>query len=142
MVASERIWRARGRPGALQLKSAAALGVTPGNDGEAPIAALRKLYGRLNGLRREEIGVFELSESSAAQEIALAELLDVDPDRINPDGGAIARGHPLGAAGAVLVVRLFSSLVRAPRPDAQRYGAATLGAIGGLGLAALFEAVR
>jgi acetyl-CoA C-acetyltransferase len=42
----------------------------------------------------------------------------------------------------VLVVRLFSSLVRAPRPDAQRYGAATLGAIGGLGLAALFEAVR
>lgn len=142
VVVSEKVWRARGKPAALKLISAAALGVTPGNDAEAPIEAMRKLYGRLNGFKREEIGVFELSESSAAQEIALAELLAVDPAKINPDGGAIARGHPLGAAGAVLVVRLFSSLVRAPRPKAGRYGVATLGAVGGLGLAALFEAVR
>lgn len=142
VVVSETVWRARGKPGALKLKSAAALGVAPGNDGEAPIEAMRKLYRRLNGFSHEDIGVFELSESSAAQEIALAELLGVDPAKINPDGGAVARGHPLGAAGAVLVVRLFSSLVRAPQPKAGRYGAATLGAIGGLGLAALFEAVR
>lgn len=142
VVTSEKVWQARGKPGALKLVSAVALGVPPGDDGEAPIAALRKLYGRLNGFKRDEIGIFELSESSSAQEIALAELLNVDPARINPDGGAVARGHPLGAAGAVLVVRLFSSLVRTPQPDAPRYGAATLGAIGGLGLAALFEAVR
>lgn len=142
VVVSDKVWRARGKPGALKLVSAAALGVSPGNDTEAPIEAMRKLYGRLNGFKRDEIGVFELSESSAAQEIALAELLKVDPAKINPDGGAIARGHPLGAAGAVLVVRLFSSLVRAPRPQAGRYGVATLGAVGGLGLAALFEAVR
>lgn len=140
VVVSERVWKARGKPGALRLMSVAALGVAPESDGEAPIEAIRKLYSRLNGFNREEIGVFEMSESSAAQEIALAELLNVDPAMINPDGGAIARGHPLGAAGAVLVVRLFSRLVR--RQDSKsRYGVATLGAIGGLGLAALFEAV-
>ncbi|WP_072395695.1 thiolase family protein [Hyphomicrobium sp. CS1GBMeth3] len=142
VVVSSRVWRARGKPGALVLRSAAALGVAPGCDGEAPVAALRKLYDRLNGFRRDEVSVFELSESSAAQEIAMADLLEINPDLINPDGGAIARGHPLGAAGAVLAVRLFSRLVRAPQPDAGRYGVATLGAIGGLGLAALFEAAR
>ncbi|MCC7250612.1 thiolase family protein [Hyphomicrobium sp.] len=142
VVVSEAVWQARGKPPALRLVSTAALGVPPGNDGEAPIAAMRKLYDRLNGFRREDIGVFEISESSAAQEIALAEELGVDPGKINPHGGAIARGHPLGAAGAVLVVRLFSSLVRGKEAPPGRYGVATLGAIGGLGLAALFEAVR
>jgi acetyl-CoA C-acetyltransferase len=142
VVVSEKVWRARKKPPALKLVLAAALGVAPGEDGSAPIEAMRKLYSRLNGFKREDIGVFELSESSAAQEIALAELLDLDPAKINPDGGAIARGHPLGAAGAVLVVRLFSTLVRRPEQPPGRYGVATLGAIGGLGLAALFEAVR
>lgn len=141
VVVSEKVWKARGKPPALRLVSVASLGVAPEKDGEAPIEAVRKLYGRLNGFKRDEIGVFELSESSAAQEIALAELLDIDPAKINPDGGAIARGHPLGASGAVLVVRLFSTLVRT-RDVKSRYGVATLGAIGGLGLAALFEAVR
>lgn len=142
VVVSARLWQARGRPPALKLVSAAALGMAPGDDGEAPAAAVLKLYGRLNGAKPADIGVFELSESSAAQEIALSELLEIDPAAINPDGGAIARGHPLGAAGAVLVVRLFSTLVRRPDAKAGRYGVATLGAIGGLGLAALFEAVR
>lgn len=141
VVVSERVWRDKGQPGALRLVSAAAQGVAHQNDGEAPIEAVQKLYRRLNGFKRDDIGVFEISESSAAQVIALSELLDIDLAKINPDGGAIARGHPLGAAGAVLVVRLFSSLVRAPRPAKPRYGVATLGAIGGLGLAALFETV-
>jgi len=142
VIVSERVWAARGKPGALRLVSTVARGVPPDSDGEAPIAAMHKLYDRLNGFKRDDIGVFELSESSAAQEIALAALLNIDPARINPNGGAIARGHPLGAAGAVLVVRLFSDLVRSPLPTAGRYGVATLGAIGGLGLAALFEAVH
>lgn len=141
VVVSERIWRERGKPAAMRLISAAAKGVAHENDGEAPIEAMQKLYGRLNGFKRDDIGVFEMSESSAAQVIALSELLNVDLAKINPDGGAIARGHPLGAAGAVLVVRLFSSLVRASQPTKPKYGVATLGAIGGLGLAALFEAV-
>ena len=142
VVVSARVWEASGRPPALRLVSAAAKGVAPGQDAEAPIAAMQKLYARLNGYKREDIGVFEMSESSAAQLIALSELLSIDPARINADGGAIARGHPLGAAGAVLVVRLFSRLIRAPERPPSRLGAATLGAIGGLGRAALFEAVR
>jgi acetyl-CoA C-acetyltransferase len=141
VVVSERIWREKGKPAAMRLVSAAAQGVAHQNDGEAPIEAVQKLYRRLNGFKRDEIGVFEMSESSAAQVIALSELLNIDIAKINPDGGAIARGHPLGAAGAVLVVRLFSSLVRGARPKKPKYGVATLGAIGGLGLAALFEAV-
>jgi acetyl-CoA C-acetyltransferase len=86
--------------------------------------------------------LIEMSESSAAQAIALSERLELDIDRINPDGGALVRGHPFGAAGAVLVVRLFTSMVRANKgPLSPRYGVVTLGAIGGMGLAALFEAV-
>jgi acetyl-CoA C-acetyltransferase len=142
VVVSEDVWQARGRPPALRLVASAALGVAPGSDGDAPIEAVRKLYGRLNGFDRGSIGVFEVSESSSAQEIALAELLEIDPARINPHGGAIARGHPLGAAGAVLVVRLFSTLVRSEEAPSAAQGVATLGTIGGLGLAALFEAVR
>lgn len=141
VVVSEKIWKMRGKPGALRLVSSAAQGVTPDNEGEAPIQAMKKLYGRLNGFKRDEIGILEMSESSAAQVIALSEVLGFDPARINPDGGAVVRGHPLGASGAVLVVRLFSGLVRAPVAKRPRYGVATLGAIGGLGLAALFEAV-
>lgn len=141
VVVSERVWAARGKPKALRLVSAAAQGVGPETDGEAPIRAMQKLLDRLNGLKRDDIGVVEISESSAAQVIALSELLDVDPERINPHGGAIARGHPLGAAGAVLVARLFSSMVRMPNGVTPRYGVAALGAIGGLGRAALFETV-
>ncbi|MGE3229205.1 MAG: thiolase family protein [Hyphomicrobium sp.] len=141
VVVSGRIWSKLGKPSALRLVAAAAVGVAPKNEGEAPIEAMTKLYGQLNGFNRDQIGVLEISESSSAQELALAQSLDIDPERINPDGGAVARGHPLGAAGAVLVVRLFSRLVRAKSADGPRYGVATLGAAGGLGLAALFESV-
>jgi acetyl-CoA C-acetyltransferase len=118
----------------------AALGVGPGQEAEAPITAIQKLYGRMNGFDRTAISVFEMSEASAVQAIALARLLDLDEKKINPDGGAVVRGHPLAASGAVLVTRLFSRLIRQEASDAQ-YGVATLGANGGLGLAALFERV-
>ncbi len=82
-----------------------------------------------------------MSESSAAQAIAWRKRSELDPDRINPDGGAVVRGHPFGAAGAVLVVRsLHRRMVRREEGVAlelSRYGVATLGAIGGMGLAAL-----
>ena len=63
-------------------------------------------------------------------------------DELSPDGGALVRGYPLGAASAVSVVRLFTRMVRSAMASGQqRYGAVTQGAIGGLGVAALFEAV-
>lgn len=140
VAVSEAEWQRRGRPPALRPVVNAALGVEPGQEAEAPIVAVQKLYGRLNGLDRSAISIFELSEASAVQAIALCRQLGIDDAKLNPDGGAVVRGHPLGASGAVLVTRLFSRLVRGePRVKGVRYGVAALGANGGLGLAALFE---
>lgn len=140
LVVSETVWSELGRPPALRLVANAAKGVAPSEEALAPVAAMRKLYNRMNGLDCASIRAVEISEASAAQAIALANDLEFGEDVINADGGAIVRGHPLGAAGAVLIVRLFSRMVRnADRKGGPRYGVATLGAIGGLGLAALFE---
>jgi acetyl-CoA C-acetyltransferase len=142
VIVSERVWTELGKPRALRLVASAAQGVAPEEEAGAPIEVMKKLLGRMNGVAREDISLIEMSESSAAQAIALSERLELDIDRINPDGGALVRGHPFGAAGAVLVVRLFTSMVRANKgPLSPRYGVVTLGAIGGMGLAALFEAV-
>lgn len=141
VVVSEAEWQARGRPPALQLVAEAGLGVSPENEVEAPIAALRKLLSCAGIADAGSLGLVETSESSAAQAIALQGDLGLDGRLVNPDGGAITRGHPLGAAGAVLVVRLFSGLVREARADGPTRGAVTLGASGGLGLAALFARV-
>jgi acetyl-CoA C-acetyltransferase len=141
VAVSEAEWERRGRPPALRPVVNAALGVEPGEEAEAPLAAVRKLYGRLNGLDRSAISLFELSEASAVQAIELGRQLGLDGVKINPDGGAIVRGHPFGASGAVLVTRLFSRLVRSEEAHGARYGVAALGANGGLGLAALFERV-
>ncbi|MGI9426596.1 MAG: thiolase family protein [Hyphomicrobiaceae bacterium] len=140
IVVSKSVWEQMGQPPALSLLANAALGVTPGREALAPIAAVEKMYNRLNGFDRASIRIVETSETSAAQAVALAEALGLDETSINPEGGALARGHPFGAAGAVLVVRLFSQLVRNPdtgRDDA--CGIATQSALGGLGVAALFS---
>ncbi len=138
VIVSEAVWSELGRPPALQLVASAAQGVAPRLDAAAPIEAVRKLYGRLNGFDRSGIGVVEMSETSAAQAIAFSEALAFDDTRLNPDGGAIVRGHPFGAAGAVLVVRLFTHMIRGEGPNLPKYGLATLGTVGGMGLAALF----
>jgi acetyl-CoA C-acetyltransferase len=135
LIVSAKVWSALGKPPALTLVASAAKGIAPEQEAHAPIAAMQKLYERLNGFDRSAIGRVEMSESSAAQAIAFCQALGIPEDALNPDGGAIVRGHPLGAAGAVLVTRLFSALAREKGPQ---YGVATLGAIGGLGLAALF----
>lgn len=142
VVVSEAVWRRLGQPPALRLVASAVQGVAPDLEAEAPIAAMNKLYGRLNGFDREAVRAIELGETSAAQAIALMTSLGIDDGVLNSDGGAVVRGHPLGASGAVLVVRLFSRLIRRdPRRD-NGCGAVALGAIGGLGLAAMFEAVQ
>jgi acetyl-CoA C-acetyltransferase len=81
-----------------------------------------------------------MSEQSAIQAIALRTTLRIADEALNPDGGAIARGHALGAAGAVLVVRLFTRMVRMRDEFSPRQGVAVLGASGGQGVAALFNA--
>lgn len=139
VVVSQGLWSKLGKPRALRLVAHAARGVAPDEEASAPIEAMKKLKS-LDGYKASDIGVVEMSESSAVQAIALAQSLDIDEDLVNPDGGAIARGHPLGAASAVLVTRLFTRMVRSEEKG-PRLGVATLGVAGGMGLAALFEAV-
>jgi acetyl-CoA C-acetyltransferase len=140
VIVSERLWTQLGKPRALRLLAQAVRGVAPDDEANAPIVAMKALKERLNGYKPSDIGIVEMNESSAAQAIALIQSLDLDEDVLNPDGGAIARGHPFGAAGAVLVARLFSRMVRAGETGPE-LGVATLGVVGGMGLAALFQAV-
>ncbi len=81
----------------------------------------------------------ELNEAFAGQVLACCDELGLDPARVCPQGGALALGHPWGASGAVLVVRLFSQLVRQGRG---RYGLAAIAVGGGQGVALVVERCR
>lgn len=141
IAVSRTVWQRLGKPPALRLIASAAQGVTPDLEAEAPIAAMNKLYGRLNGFDRDSVRAIELGETSAAQALAVMSSLGIDDGILNSEGGAVVRGRPLGACGAVLVVRLFSRLIRRDQKRNEVRGAVALGAIGGLGLAAMFESV-
>jgi acetyl-CoA C-acetyltransferase len=91
------------------------------------------------GLTLDDIDVVELNEAFAGQVLACCAELGLDPERVCPEGGALGLGHPWGASGAVLVVRLFSQLVRRA---GGRYGLASIAAGGGQGVAVVVEAVR
>lgn len=125
-----------GRPG-LRLLDWECSGVPAHEPGFGPVPATRELLQR-NGLTVDDLGVVEITEAFAGQVLACLDALGIDRDRVCPDGGAIALGHPWGASGAALVVRLYSRLVRGGGP---RHGLATCGIGGGLGLALLVERV-
>jgi acetyl-CoA C-acetyltransferase len=137
--------RALGRRHALGFVDAAAAGVDPNVLGIGPVASTRRLLKRRPDLRLEDAGVIEFNEAFAAQVLASLEALGIDPGRVNRDGGALALGHPYGASGAILVVRLFTQLVREPAPESPAaglgLGLAMIGIAGGLGITAVFERV-
>jgi acetyl-CoA C-acetyltransferase len=140
VVVSKSVWTSLGKPRGLRFVVHAARGTAPDNEVSAPIEAMRKLQAGFDAYKQSDIAVVEMSETSAAQAIALIRTLDLDEDIVNPDGGAIARGHPFAAASSVLVTRLFTRLARG-ESKGPSLGIATLGVAGGMGLAALFEAV-
>ncbi|HLJ65958.1 MAG TPA: acetyl-CoA C-acyltransferase [Chloroflexota bacterium] len=113
---------------------AATAGVDPSVMGIGPVPSTRKLLAR-TGLRPDQLDIVELNEAFAAQAIACIRSLELDEERVNPNGGAIALGHPLGASGARLVTTLVHSL------DARslRWGLATMCIGVGQGISALFE---
>jgi acetyl-CoA C-acetyltransferase len=102
--------------------------------GIGPIPAVRKLLARA-GVEATELDVVELNEAFASQSLAVVRELGLDEERVNPNGGAIALGHPLGMSGARLVVTLLHEL----RRRGGRYGVATMCVGVGQGQAALFE---
>ena len=121
--------------------ASATCGVALEAEALAPVEAIRSIEQRLNGAGLRAFGVIELGETSASQAIAVRDQLGIEDDHLNPDGGAIARGLPIGATGAVAVTRLFTRMVRQKNADSARKGIAAQGARGGIGVAAAFEAV-
>ena len=87
------------------------------------------------GLALDQIEVIELNEAFAAQSLAVMRLANIDPARVNPNGGAIALGHPLGCTGAKLTATILRELQRRQA----RYGLVTMCVGGGMGAAGIFE---
>ncbi len=112
----------------------ATAGYKPEEMGLGPVFAIPKVL-KLAGLRLEDIAVFELNEAFAAQSLAVIQEAGLDPERVNPSGGAIALGHPLGCTGAKLTATLLRELVRRKA----RYGMVTMCVGGGMGAAGIFE---
>jgi len=117
-----------------RLVSFATAGVDPAIMGVGPVDAIPRALTRA-GLTLDDIAVTELNEAFAAQVVAVVRQVGLDPETTNPNGGAIALGHPLGATGAKLSVQLLSELARR---DA-RYGLVTMCVGGGQGAAGVIE---
>ncbi|MEP3275316.1 MAG: thiolase family protein [Stappiaceae bacterium] len=110
-------------------------GADPELPGLAPIEAAKKLMSRTNR-QAKDIDRVEIMEAYAAQAIAFDDAFDFDPSNINVGGGALARGHPIGASGAILLVQLVKELARLPSGVC---GLAAIASAGGLGSAVLIE---
>ena len=111
-------------------------GVEPRIMGMGPVPATRKVLDR-TGIKVDEIDVFEVNEAFAAQALAVARELDLPSDRTNPNGSGISLGHPVGASGAILVVKSLYEL----RRTGGRYALNTMCIGGGQGIATIFERV-
>jgi acetyl-CoA acyltransferase len=102
--------------------------------GIGPVPAIRKLLAK-NGLKISDIDVFEINEAFAAQAVYCVRELGIDPAKVNPNGGAIALGHPLGVSGT----RMTATLLRELKRRGGKLGVVSMCIGGGMGAAALFE---
>jgi acetyl-CoA acyltransferase len=112
----------------------ATAGYKPEEMGLGPVFAIPKAL-KLAGLKLSEIDVIELNEAFAAQSLAVIQEAGLDPDRVNPNGGAVALGHPLGCTGA----KLTATIIRELKRRNARYGLVTMCVGGGMGAAGIFE---
>ncbi len=134
IVASEAAAERLGLSPVARLVDWEVVGVDPRIMGIGPVPACRTLLAR-QGLTGAEVDAVELNEAFASQVLACVQGLDFSPEIVNPDGGAIALGHPIGATGCRILVTLLHGLAA----RGQRRGIATLCVSGGMGLAALVE---
>ena len=133
VLMAESLARDLGLP-CVRLSAGRTLGADPDYPGSAPVAAMLQVF-KVANLDARQLRCAEIMEAYAAQAIACMNLANIDPLVVNLSGGALARGHPIGASGAVLAVRLFSELSRSGG-----HGLAAIAAAGGLGTALLMEA--
>ena len=111
-------------------------GVPPEIMGIGPIEAIPRVL-KQAGVKQDDVDWFEINEAFAAQALAVVRTLNIDPAKVNPLGGAIALGHPLGATGAVRTATIVHGLQRTK----QRYGMVTMCIGTGMGAAGLFESI-
>jgi acetyl-CoA acyltransferase len=136
VLVSERALRDHGLAPLARFVGFAVAGVPPDVMGIGPVAAIPKLLAT-TGVRQHAIDWIELNEAFAAQSLAVMRQLDLDPERVNPLGGAIALGHPLGATGAIRTATAVHGLKR----RGGKYGMITMCVGTGMGAAGLIEAM-
>jgi acetyl-CoA acyltransferase len=116
------------------MRSFVVVGVEPSIMGIGPAVAIPKAVKKA-GISLDDVDVFEINEAFASQAIYCVRELGIDPERVNPNGGAIALGHPLGCTGAKLTATLLHEMKR----RGSRYGVVSMCSGGGMGAAAVFE---
>ncbi|MCB0733637.1 MAG: thiolase family protein [Flavobacteriales bacterium] len=134
IVMSEEMMKAQGLEPMGRLISVASAGVDPRYMGIGPVEAVPKALKRA-GMQLKDIHQIELNEAFASQSLAVMRELDLNPEIVNVNGGAIALGHPLGCTGAKLTIQLMNEMKR----RGQRYGIVTACIGGGQGIAGVFE---
>jgi acetyl-CoA acyltransferase len=136
LVVSEKILKQYNLKPLARFAGFSVAGVPPEIMGIGPIEAIPRVL-KQAGIRQDEVDWFEINEAFAAQALAVVRTLNIDPAKVNPLGGAIALGHPLGATGAVRTATIVHGLQR----TRQRYGMVTMCIGTGMGAAGLFEAL-
>jgi acetyl-CoA acyltransferase len=134
IVTSAELAKERGLTPLARFVGFATAGVAPELFGIGPVPAIRKVL-KQTGLTLDQIDLIELNEAFAAQALACMQELDLDPDKVNVNGGAIALGHPLGCTGAKLTATLVNEMHRRK----SKYGMVTMCVGGGMGAAGIFE---
>jgi 3-oxoadipyl-CoA thiolase len=139
LVMSEAKAKALGLKPLARVVTSAAAGVPPRVMGYGPVPATRKALARAE-LKIQDIGLVELNEAFAVQSLAVIEDLEIDPELVNVNGGAIAIGHPLGCSGARIATTLLHEMrLRAKKGQPVKYGLATLCVGVGQGETTIFE---
>ncbi len=134
MVVSERFLKANNLKPIARLVNYAVAGVPPRIMGIGPLVAIPKVL-KQAGMKQQDLDLIELNEAFASQSLAIIRGLELDPEIVNVNGGAIALGHPLGCTGAKLSVQLFNELKRRDK----KYGMVTMCVGTGQGAAGVFE---
>jgi acetyl-CoA acyltransferase len=134
MVVSEAFLKQLGKDPLARFVAFAVKGVPPEIMGIGPVAAIPAAL-KMAGLQQDDLGLIELNEAFAAQSLAVIKELELNPEIINVNGGAIALGHPLGCTGAKLTATLLHEMARRQ----SRYGMVSMCIGGGMGAAGIFE---
>jgi acetyl-CoA acyltransferase len=137
LVMSERLVNSLNIKPIGRLVACASAGVHPRIMGIGPVAAIPKVL-KSAGMNLDAIDLVELNEAFASQAIAVIREAGLDPEKVNPNGGAIALGHPLGCTGAKLTIQVLSDLKR----SGKKYGMVTACVGGGQGIAGIIERIE